>query len=86
MKAESFYQKVCKENLENGHLDTLALLVEMRTGKPLGITRRKRLARRLDELGLPRVTDLLVNLEPKEVEAWLSRRGRLGNRTSEEQT
>jgi len=53
MKAESFYQKVCKENLEKGHIDTLALLVETRTGKPLGITRRKRLARQLDELGLP---------------------------------
>ena len=125
MKAESFYQKVCRENLEKGkrqghqqglregqrqgrrqglhegrqqglhegheqglhegHLDTLALLVETRTGKPLGATRRKRLAQRIEELGLPRVTDLLANLPPKEVAAWLTGRGRLVKRTTEEQ-
>lgn len=68
---ESWRQEILQEGLEKGRLDLLSRQFERRLGRKLAASERARLGERLDSLGADRLGDVVLDLSPEALAAWL---------------
>lgn len=61
-----------REGKREGTLDMIALLFERRLGRALTDDQRAEIARRLDALGPERLGDVVLDLTPRKLAAWLA--------------
>ena len=72
MKLQGTYEERMRRAKDEGREEALVRLFERKLTRPLGADERTRLVERLARLGPDRLGDMLLDLDPPRLAAWLA--------------